>query len=75
MSNERDVFYMQALVLARAGQYTARPNPLVGCVLVKGNQIIGQGAHLQAGGKHAEIIALIDAGELAACGNATGGAV
>jgi len=61
---EQDKKYMhRALQLALRGQYTTRPNPLVGAVLVKNNQIIGEGAHLQAGEPHAEIYALKQAGE------------
>jgi diaminohydroxyphosphoribosylaminopyrimidine deaminase / 5-amino-6-(5-phosphoribosylamino)uracil reductase len=47
-----------ALQLAKKGEYTARPNPMVGCVLVKDNQIIGQGWHQKSGLAHAEINAL-----------------
>jgi len=50
-----------ALQLAEKGQYTARPNPMVGCVLVKHNKIIGQGWHQNFGENHAEINALNDA--------------
>lgn len=52
----------QALRLAQQGLYTTSPNPRVGCVIVKNNQIIGQGAHLKAGEPHAEIYALREAG-------------
>lgn len=51
-----------ALRLAEQGLYTASPNPRVGCVIVKNNQVIGTGAHLQAGGPHAEVYALRQAG-------------
>lgn len=51
-----------ALRLAEQGLCTTQPNPRVGCVIVKNNQIIGQGAHLKAGGPHAEVFALRDAG-------------
>ncbi len=54
-----------ALQLAEKGQYTARPNPMVGCVIVKDGQIIGQGWHQKFGKPHAEINALALAGELA----------
>ena len=57
-----DRFYMgQALMLARRGKLTVSPNPMVGCVVVKGGQIIGEGFHQFKGGKHAEIIALSSA--------------
>lgn len=52
-----------ALRLAEQGQYTARPNPMVGSVIVKDGQIIGQGFHQKAGEGHAEINALAEAAE------------
>lgn len=52
-----------ALQLAEKGLYTTRPNPRVGCVLVKNDVIVGQGWHRKAGEPHAEIMALRDAGE------------
>ena len=54
-----------ALQLAEQGLYTTTPNPRVGCVIVKNNRIIGQGAHLKAGEPHAEVLALRTAGERA----------
>lgn len=51
-----------ALALAAKGRYTVSPNPMVGCVIVKNNEIVGQGYHVQAGGPHAEVIALQQAG-------------
>ncbi len=51
-----------ALRLAEQGLYSTQPNPRVGCVVVKNQQIIGQGAHLKAGGPHAEVFALRQAG-------------
>lgn len=54
-------FMSLALRLAKQGLNTTTPNPRVGCVLVKDEQIIGQGAHLKAGEPHAEIMALRDA--------------
>lgn len=53
-----------ALRLAEQGLCTTSPNPRVGCVIVKGSQIIGQGVHLKAGEPHAEVFALRQAGEL-----------
>lgn len=52
----------RALQLARRGQYSAMPNPHVGCVLVRDGQVIGEGFTCPAGGNHAEIEALRDAG-------------
>lgn len=54
-----------ALRLAQSGRFSTSPNPRVGCVLAHGNQIVGQGFHLQAGGSHAEVHALRQAGNLA----------
>lgn len=51
-----------ALRLAAQGLYSTSPNPRVGCVIVKNNQIVGQGAHLKAGEPHAEVFALQQAG-------------
>jgi diaminohydroxyphosphoribosylaminopyrimidine deaminase/5-amino-6-(5-phosphoribosylamino)uracil reductase len=58
-------FMTRALRLAEQGLYSTMPNPRVGCVIVKYNQIIGEGAHLKAGEPHAEILALRQAGETA----------
>ena len=51
----------QALRLARRGCGLTSPNPMVGALLVKGNQIIGRGWHRRAGLPHAEIEAIRDA--------------
>lgn len=56
------VFMARALRLARNGQFTARPNPSVGCVIVSQEQRIGEGWHDVAGGPHAEVVALAEAG-------------
>ncbi|WP_232470179.1 MULTISPECIES: bifunctional diaminohydroxyphosphoribosylaminopyrimidine deaminase/5-amino-6-(5-phosphoribosylamino)uracil reductase RibD [Methylococcus] len=58
-------FMAHALRLAEKGLYTTDPNPRVGCVLVQGNEVVGEGWHQRAGGPHAEIVALRDAGERA----------
>lgn len=55
----------RALRLAERGRYTAHPNPVVGCVLVKSGQVIGEGFHARTGDAHAEINALRAAGEQA----------
>ncbi len=52
----------QALALARCGAFSTSPNPRVGCVLVKDGVLIGSGWHQQAGGDHAEVMALKEAG-------------
>jgi diaminohydroxyphosphoribosylaminopyrimidine deaminase / 5-amino-6-(5-phosphoribosylamino)uracil reductase len=51
-----------ALGLAALGLNTTDPNPRVGCVLVRGEQVIGEGWHERAGGPHAEVCALQSAG-------------
>ncbi|WP_202081396.1 bifunctional diaminohydroxyphosphoribosylaminopyrimidine deaminase/5-amino-6-(5-phosphoribosylamino)uracil reductase RibD [Caldalkalibacillus salinus] len=54
-----DEYYMNlALELAKSARGQTSPNPLVGCVIVKDGSIVGMGAHLIAGGSHAEINAL-----------------
>lgn len=61
---QQDRYYMQqAIALAKQGLYTTRPNPRVGCVIVNQGQVIGRGAHYQAGQPHAEVFALQDARE------------
>jgi diaminohydroxyphosphoribosylaminopyrimidine deaminase/5-amino-6-(5-phosphoribosylamino)uracil reductase len=55
----------RALDLARRGEALASPNPMVGAVLVRDGKIIGEDFHTYAGVKHAEIIALQQAGTAA----------
>ncbi len=59
------VYMTRALQLAEQGLYTTTPNPRVGCVIVKDNRIVGEGAHLKAGEPHAEVFALRQAGDQA----------
>jgi diaminohydroxyphosphoribosylaminopyrimidine deaminase/5-amino-6-(5-phosphoribosylamino)uracil reductase len=67
-----DLHYMAlAIQLAKQGLYTTSPNPRVGCVLVKNDEIIGQGFHIKAGLGHAEVNAIADAKQR---GNETKGA-
>ncbi|TET14056.1 MAG: bifunctional diaminohydroxyphosphoribosylaminopyrimidine deaminase/5-amino-6-(5-phosphoribosylamino)uracil reductase RibD [Dehalococcoidia bacterium] len=57
-----DEYYMRkALNLARRGLGKTRPNPMVGALIVRDGEIIGQGYHRRYGGDHAEIIATRDA--------------
>lgn len=55
----------RAVRLARHGMFTTSPNPRVGCVIVNGSEVVGEGWHIKAGGDHAEIIALKQAGDRA----------
>src|SRR3569832_327623 len=52
----------RALVLAGRGLYSTDPNPRVGCVLVQGGVVVGEGWHGRAGEPHAEVWALRAAG-------------
>ncbi|HWU77857.1 MAG TPA: bifunctional diaminohydroxyphosphoribosylaminopyrimidine deaminase/5-amino-6-(5-phosphoribosylamino)uracil reductase RibD [Rhodanobacter sp.] len=54
-----------ALRLAECGLYTTQPNPRVGCVVARGEEVLGVGWHQRAGEPHAEVYALRDAGERA----------
>jgi diaminohydroxyphosphoribosylaminopyrimidine deaminase/5-amino-6-(5-phosphoribosylamino)uracil reductase len=54
-----------ALALARKGMGLASPNPMVGCVIVREGEIIGEGFHQYEWRDHAEIVALKSAGEKA----------
>ncbi len=64
--SQQDIRYMAlALQLAAKGLYTTAPNPRVGCVLVKDDQIVGSGWHRKAGEAHAEINAIKEAGSAA----------
>ncbi len=51
-------FMLRALRLARRGEGRVEPNPQVGCVIVRGGRIIGEGWHPRFGGPHAEVQAL-----------------
>jgi diaminohydroxyphosphoribosylaminopyrimidine deaminase/5-amino-6-(5-phosphoribosylamino)uracil reductase len=50
--------------LARGARHRAHPKPTVGAVVVAGGEVVGEGV-TEAGGRHAEIVALADAGERA----------
>ncbi|KXK60145.1 bifunctional diaminohydroxyphosphoribosylaminopyrimidine deaminase/5-amino-6-(5-phosphoribosylamino)uracil reductase [Micromonospora rosaria] len=61
----------RAIELAARGLGTTSPNPVVGCVLLDAaGQVVGEGFHAYAGGPHAEIVALAQAGERARGGTA-----
>jgi diaminohydroxyphosphoribosylaminopyrimidine deaminase / 5-amino-6-(5-phosphoribosylamino)uracil reductase len=55
----------RALELAERGRDTTRPNPVVGAVVVRNGQVVGEGWHERKGGPHAEVVALEAAGRLA----------
>lgn len=58
-------YMLEAIALARRAEGMTRPNPPVGALVVKDGQIIGRGYHRKAGGPHAEVYALRQAGERA----------
>src|SRR5688572_7378523 len=58
MAANHILFMQRALELARLGEGFVRPNPLVGCVIVHNEKIIGEGWHKQYGGPHAEVNAI-----------------
>jgi len=55
---DHERFMRRALELAERGRYSVSPNPMVGCVLVRGGHIVGEGWHQRAGEPHAEVKAL-----------------
>ena len=65
-NREHDLYFLDlALALAAKGEGQVQPNPLVGAVVVKNGMIVGQGFHRYEGIKHAEVLALEEAGDLA----------
>src|SRR5213593_3009712 len=61
--NSDQSFMHRAIDLAARGRGAVEPNPMVGCVIVQGGRIIGDGYHQQFGGPHAERQALAAARE------------
>ena len=58
-----DRYLEEALDLAAQGIGQTSPNPAVGAVLVRDGEVVGRGSHTWAGVKHAEVLALEEAGE------------
>ena len=59
---QQQQFMARALQLAERGRVSVAPNPMVGCVIVNQDQVVGEGWHLRAGEAHAEVLALEMAG-------------
>jgi diaminohydroxyphosphoribosylaminopyrimidine deaminase/5-amino-6-(5-phosphoribosylamino)uracil reductase len=57
--------FERAFELAERGRGTTHPNPVVGAVVVSGDEVLGEGWHEHAGGPHAEVVALGEAGDRA----------
>ena len=63
-SREHDLYFLDlALALAAKGEGQVRPNPMVGALVVKNDIIVGKGFHRYEGVKHAEVLALEEAGQ------------
>ena len=64
--SEEDLSLLDRTVeLGRRGWGQVSPNPMVGCVVVRDGEVVGEGWHRELGGPHAEVHALADAGERA----------
>ncbi len=64
-SSDHQSYMQRALYLAALARGRTSPNPMVGAVVVRDGQVVGEGYHHQAGTPHAEVHALRAAGELA----------
>ena len=65
-NKHHDLYFLdRTLALAAKGEGQVTPNPLVGAIVVKNGIVVGQGFHRYEGVKHAEVLALEEAGELA----------
>ena len=56
---QKEEYMRTAIELAKNGIHSCKPNPRVGCLIVKNDTVIGQGWHKKTGGDHAEILSLI----------------
>ena len=61
---DHEKYMFRAIELAKLGSGYVSPNPMVGCVLVKNDKIIGEGFHEKYGGPHAEEMAIKNSFEL-----------
>lgn len=62
MNGSDQLLLKATYALAENGRFTCAPNPTVGCVIVKGGNIVGRGYHHKAGEGHAEVEAIRSAG-------------
>lgn len=63
----KENFIRRCIELASKGEREVSPNPMVGCVVARGNEIISEGYHEYFGGPHAEVNALSSLGDPAGC--------
>ncbi|MEX0657720.1 MAG: bifunctional diaminohydroxyphosphoribosylaminopyrimidine deaminase/5-amino-6-(5-phosphoribosylamino)uracil reductase RibD [Egibacteraceae bacterium] len=66
MAGDDERWMRRALALAEHGRGTTSPNPMVGCVIVRNREVVGEGFHVRAGEPHAEVVALAAAEDRAA---------
>tara|TARA_B100000614_G_scaffold25062_1_gene19590 strand:+ start:76 stop:1155 length:1080 start_codon:yes stop_codon:yes gene_type:complete len=59
--NVAERYMRRAIQLAERGRHRVMPNPLVGCILVKDDEVVAEGWHDHIGGLHAEQMAIADA--------------
>ena len=61
---EDEKWMTRAIRLARRGMGATAPNPVVGCVIVKGGKVLGEGFHTRCGSDHAEVAAMKSVGDV-----------